>query len=152
MAFLLNLSLTAINCSSPASGNIFTFCLASNTNALPHTTHRPMAGQSERTNRTVIQAIRYHVERNQSGWKRALPHIHFNIMSTLNVSTGFSPFQLRFGKSPRIVPPLINIQKKGSPKLLSAQKIIYQLLLDVAEAKDNLRTAKINQSFYANHN
>jgi hypothetical protein len=71
--------------------------------------HPQTDGQSERTNRTVIEAIRYHVERNQSGWKRALPRIRFNIMSSLNISTGFSPFQLRFGKCPRIIPPLIKL-------------------------------------------
>jgi hypothetical protein len=70
--------------------------------------------QSERTNRTVIQAICFHVERNQSGWKRALPRIRFNIMSTLNQSTGYSPFQLRFGKSPCLLPPLVNsVWKSG---------------------------------------
>jgi Integrase zinc binding domain/Chromo (CHRromatin Organisation MOdifier) domain len=112
--------------------------------------HPQTDGQSERTNRTVIQSIRFHVERNQIGWKRSLPRIRFNIMSTLNQSTGFSPFQLRFGKSPRIIPPLINTPSPTSEHK-SAQQIIEQLHLDVSEAKDNLRQAKIDQSFYANH-
>jgi RNase H-like domain found in reverse transcriptase/Reverse transcriptase (RNA-dependent DNA polymerase)/Integrase zinc binding domain/Chromo (CHRromatin Organisation MOdifier) domain/Aspartyl protease len=112
--------------------------------------HPQTDGQSERTNRTVIQAIRYHVERNQSGWKRALPRIRFNIMSTLNQSTGFSPFQLRFGRTPRVIPPLVNPPPISASEHNIAQRIIEQLHLDVEEAKDNLRTAKINQSFYAN--
>jgi hypothetical protein len=112
--------------------------------------HPQTDGQSERTNRTVIEAIRYHVERNQSGWKRALPRIRFNIMSSLNVSTGFSPFQLRFGKCPRIIPPLIKLPPNPNPEIVSAHRIIEQLHLDVSEAKDNLRTAKIDQSYFAN--
>lgn len=113
--------------------------------------HPQTDGQSERTNCTVIQAICFHVERNQLGWKRALPRIRFNIMSTTNQSTGFSPFQLCFGKSPRISPPLIIPPITVSPEEFSAQKLIDQLLLDVEEAKDNLRATKISQSFYANN-
>ena len=112
--------------------------------------HPQIDGQSERTNRTAIQAIHFHIEQNQSGWKRALPRIHFNIMSTLNQSTGYSPFQLRFGKSPRILPPLIKSPKSATTEQQSAQKLIEQLYLDVEDAKDNLQTAKINQSYYAN--
>jgi hypothetical protein len=112
--------------------------------------HPQTDGQSERTNRTVIEAIRYHVERNQVGWKRALPRIRFYIMSSLNQSTGFSPFQLRFGKSPRIIPPLISLPKSTTTELVSAHQIVEQLHLDVAEAKDNLHNAKINQAFFAN--
>ena len=60
--------------------------------------HPETDGSSERTNKTVIQAIRFHVERNQEGWVCALPWVQFNIMNMVNKSTGFSPFQLRFGQ------------------------------------------------------
>ena len=69
--------------------------------------HPESDGASERTNKTVIQAIRFAVERDQKGWVKALPNIRFNLMNTTNASTGFTPFQLRFGKSARILPPLI---------------------------------------------
>jgi hypothetical protein len=60
--------------------------------------HPETDGSSERTNKTLNQAIRYHVHRNQKGWVKALPRIQFNIMSTINASTGYSPFQLRLGQ------------------------------------------------------
>jgi len=60
---------------------------------------------SERTNKTVIQCIRFAVERNQCSWVEALPMVRFDIMNTMNSSTGFSPFRLRFGESPRLLPP-----------------------------------------------
>ena len=69
--------------------------------------HPETDGASERTNKTVNQALQYHVERNQLGWVRALPRIRFDMMNTMNKSTGFTPFQLCFGRSPRIIPPLI---------------------------------------------
>ena len=69
--------------------------------------HPQTDGASERTNKTVNQCICYHVERNQKGWVRALPIIRFNIMNTINKSTGFSGFQLQMGRAPRVLPPLI---------------------------------------------
>lgn len=38
------------------------------------TSYHPQSnGSSERSNKTVIQMLHYHVEHNQKGWKRALP-------------------------------------------------------------------------------
>ena len=62
--------------------------------------HPQTNGMSKQTNKTVNQCICFHVERNQKGWVRALPIIHFQIMNTVNKSTGYSPFQLRFGHNP----------------------------------------------------
>ena len=62
---------------------------------------------NKHSNKTIIQAIRFHMERNQQGWVCALPRIRFNIMNTVNKSTGFSPFQLQLGRSLRIIPPMV---------------------------------------------
>jgi hypothetical protein len=56
--------------------------------------HPKTDGASEMTNKTVNQAIRYHVRRNQKGWVRALLQIRFQMMNLVNASTGFSGFQL----------------------------------------------------------
>jgi hypothetical protein len=69
--------------------------------------HPQTNSTSERTNKTINQAIRYHVQWNQKGWVKALPCIWFKIMNTVNASTGFLPFQLCLGRSPRIIPPII---------------------------------------------
>jgi hypothetical protein len=70
--------------------------------------HPQTDGSSERTNKTVIQCLQFHVERNQKGWVKALPKVHFDIMNTNNASTGLSPFVLKTGRSPRLLPPLIS--------------------------------------------
>jgi hypothetical protein len=72
--------------------------------AMSSSFHPETDGSSERTNKSVIQSIRFHVERNQKGWVASLLRVHFALMNTVNTSTGFSPFQLRLGRSPRIVP------------------------------------------------
>ena len=114
--------------------------------------HPETDGASERSNKTVIQAIRFHVERNQKGWARALPRIRFNIMNTVNKSTGFTPFQLRLGRSPRIIPPLVQVPNPLplNPSELSAQTIIDRIQHDVWEAQDNMIKAKISQAQQAN--
>jgi hypothetical protein len=59
--------------------------------------HLQTDGVSEHTNKTLNQCMRYHVERNQKGWVRALPIIRFHIMNSVNASMGFSGFQICMG-------------------------------------------------------
>jgi len=118
--------------------------------------HPETDGSSERSNKTINQCIRYHVRRNQKGWVRALPRIRFDIMNSVNASTGFSNFQIRLGRSPRLIPPLVPQPSQSTPsdteEALRAQDLIVQIHTDVAEAKDNLFQAKVFQTHYANLN
>lgn len=113
--------------------------------------HPESDGLSERTNKTVIQALRFHVERNQKGWVRALPRIRFQVMCTTNKSTGFSGFQLRMGMIPRSIPPLVAPTGiKVSANEASVREIIEQVHQDTQDARDNLMLAKVTQAFWAN--
>jgi len=116
--------------------------------------HPETDGSSERSNKTVEQAPRYHVDRNQKGWVKALPLIRFNMMNTVNVSTGFSPFQLRMGRSPRIIPPLATSTPLSDiPDDIhssNAVDLINALTLDTMQAQDNLLAAKVAQAEFAN--
>ncbi|KAJ2925766.1 hypothetical protein H1R20_g11329, partial [Candolleomyces eurysporus] len=110
--------------------------------------HPQTDGSSERTNKTVIQALRYHVERDQKGWVKALPKVRFDIMNSINSSTGFSPFQLKSGFSPRVIPPfsLSDNPIPPSSELDLALATLERLRIDVLDAQDNLHRAKINQA------
>jgi hypothetical protein len=110
--------------------------------------HPQSDGASERTNKTLNQCLRFHVERNQTGWRRALPRVRFDIMNTVNSSTGFSPFQLRMGRSPRIIPPLVRSGEEVED--IRAEEVIKRLEEDVKEAQDNMLRAKISQALAAN--
>lgn len=44
--------------------------------------HPETDGTNECTNKTVNQCLHFHVERNQKGWKKALPRIRFFLMNT----------------------------------------------------------------------
>jgi hypothetical protein len=76
--------------------------------------HPQTDSSSERSNKTVIQVLHFHVERNQKGWAKALPRVRFHIMNTLNASTGFSPFVLKTGRSPQLVPPFITAPSEAA--------------------------------------
>ena len=119
--------------------------------------HPQTDGSSERTNKTINQAIRYHVSRNQLGWVRALPRIRFDIMNTVNASTGFSGFQLMTGQSPRIIPSLAALPPSPSPAnvgdvdaIKQAMAILQKLEDDIQAAKDNLLLAKVTQAAQKN--
>lgn len=111
--------------------------------------HPQTDGSSEWLNKTIMQALHYHVACNQKGWACALLHIHFNVMNMVNVSTGFSSFQLRMGRSPWLIPPLINeaVTKHATDnsEATNTTALIEKLALDVMEAQDNLLTAKVSQ-------
>jgi len=112
--------------------------------------HPQSDGASERTNKTLVQALRFHVDRNQSGWVAALPKIRFNYMCTVNKSTGYSPFMLRFGRNPVVLPPLETTREPITQDEIDARSIINHIHKAVNDAKDNLLVAKISQAFEAN--
>lgn len=116
--------------------------------------HPESDGASERTNKTVIQSLRYHVERNQKGWAKALPAVRFSIMNTVNASTGFAPFQLLQGRRPRLVPPLFDaavktVAKEFPKEAALARDVIHRIDKDMLEAQDDLTLAKLEQALHA---
>jgi len=112
--------------------------------------HPETDGSSERTNKTLAQMVRYHVDVNQKGWVKTLPQLRFAMMNSVNSSTGFSPFQLKTGRSPRVIPPLLPLPENASPADITAHQIIAQLESDVQQARDSLLAAKVRQAFHAN--
>jgi hypothetical protein len=117
---------------------------------LSTSSHPQTNGASEQSNKTINRCLRFHVEHNQTGWAKSLPFVHFHIMNIVNSSTGFSPFQLHFGRSPHILPPLFLSPTDPSPEDITTWTVIESIQNHIAEARDNLTVAKISQSFHAN--
>ena len=66
----------------------------------PPTPYHPMGdGQPERMNRTLINMLKCLSKTEKSNWKDHVPKLAFAYNSTLNKTSGFSPFYLMFGGS-----------------------------------------------------
>ena len=89
------------------------------------------------------------VEQDQIGWVKVLLNIRFDIMNTTNHSMGFTPFQLHFGRSPCIFPPLFPRVQKTSADDLACELLEWMQMM-VYEAQDNLLSAKVSQAFHTN--
>ncbi|KAJ3529364.1 hypothetical protein NMY22_g9024 [Coprinellus aureogranulatus] len=63
--------------------------------------HPETDGATERANRTMVQMIRELVNSRQTDWVHKLAAIEFALNSARSDSTGFSPFFLNHGRTPR---------------------------------------------------
>ena len=70
-------------------------------------------------------------------------------MNTVNHSTGFTLFQLQFGWSPRILPPLFSSSTR-TPVDRLATDLVTRMQSMVSEAQDNSILAKVSKAFRAN--
>ena len=67
------------------------------------TPYHPMGdGMVERLNRTAQNMLKAIPEREKKRWKDHLPKLAFAYNSTINKSTGYSPFFLMFGRNSRL--------------------------------------------------
>ncbi|KAJ3985071.1 hypothetical protein F5890DRAFT_1375581, partial [Lentinula detonsa] len=74
-------------------------------------------------------------------------------MNSVNASTGLSMFQLRYGRAPRVIPPLLTSTTVTSCKpdsdLKDARDLLTKISLLESEARDNLYCAKVLQAYHA---
>ena len=59
-------------------------------------------GQVERTNRTLDGMLKCLAKNEKKDWKKFIPKLAFAYNSTINKSTGFSPFFLMYGRESRL--------------------------------------------------
>jgi hypothetical protein len=75
-------------------------------------------------------------------------------MNTVNTLTGFSGFQLRMGRSPWIIPPIVpdrlTAEIADVDSTEKATELLERIRLDSEEAKDNMLLAKMTQAYHAN--
>ena len=63
--------------------------------------HPQMDGLVERFNKTLKQMLKKAMETDGKNWDQLLPHVLFAVRKVPQASTGFSPFELLYGRRPR---------------------------------------------------
>ena len=114
--------------------------------------HPQSDGQVERMNRIVQEVLRHYVSPRADNWDRLLPLVEFAINSAKQESTGFSPFQLNYGRNPSSpldrefdeVLPRANFYKVF-PKCPTARSITISEDLCSVELDHSLKRPKIGR-------
>ena len=63
--------------------------------------HPQTDGQTERQNRTLIEALRAYVDAHQGNWDVLLPELQLANNAAVCASTGYSPYAMLYGRAPR---------------------------------------------------
>ncbi len=114
--------------------------------------HPQTDGQTERQNRTLIEALRAHVDANQRDWDTLLPAMQLAHNSSRSHSTGVSPFEMLFGATPRTaldaelerdgVGPLRQAERQAHP---GAQALAERIKATVSAARRRMEAAQLKQ-------
>ena len=121
------------------------FELTGTTIAMSTAFHPQTDGQTERTNKTLEQVLKAHVNASQDDWDSLLPMAEFAINSAVNESTKFTPFQLIYGVQPKM-PIKMGITMSTTP---AAEDFFKEMQNAIAEARNNILQAQKNQKIQA---
>jgi hypothetical protein len=109
--------------------------------------HPQTDGATERANRTINAILRAVVNPDQSDWAEKIPMVEFAINSSVNKSTGYTPFDLTFGYVPTLRGLLDKIPEVAKPGVREFTRRARQNLMD---AHDSIIAARVRQTFHAN--
>ncbi|XP_069502965.1 uncharacterized protein [Ambystoma mexicanum] len=117
--------------------------------------HPQTDGLVERYNQTIKQMIRKTTSPEDKDWDRILPWILMTLRNTPQSSTGFSPFELLFGRPVRSLLDVLKENWEEQPEQeLSLTEYASQLQERIERlrvvARDNLLQAQLNQEKYYN--
>ena len=106
--------------------------------------HPQTDGATERVNRTMTQMIRQCVSPDQKDWVTKLLAVEFAINSARSSTTGFSPFQLNYGRNPT------SLIWKVEDEFPGVQKFAKQMKLAIMRAHDSIIASHIENTIQAN--
>ena len=104
--------------------------------------HSQSQGQVERMNQLVEQVIRCTLGQSNriTDWDLVLPGVQFIVNSSVNRSTGFSPFYLTYGYHP--ITPLEMLRDKEESRVEGVEQFIKRQEDIFVLAKDNMQKAQ----------
>lgn len=103
----------------------------------------------KRANRTIVEMIRAFINSHQNNWEELLPLLEIAYNSSIQMSTGYSPYYLNTGREfPNLIARAMeNIESISNPAVV---KTIQQWAEALESAKETIEKAQENQQFWAN--
>jgi hypothetical protein len=104
--------------------------------------HPQTDGQTERLNRTLEQMLRMYISPDMRDWDKWLPPCEFAYNNAYHKSTGYSPFQLAYGRHP--VVPASLVEPGCNETVLTAAQFIQrrdELRAQAAKALESAQTS-----------
>lgn len=111
--------------------------------------HPQSDGQTERTNRTLEEQLRAHVNYHQNNWDEHLALCEFTYNNSKHSSTGYSPFFLNTGQHPT-TPITYEVRKQDKTMINeAATTLLEQLYSTIEHARINIEKAQASQKKHA---
>jgi hypothetical protein len=110
--------------------------------------HPQTDGQTERSNRTLEEILRHYVSAKQNDWDEHLTAAEIAVNSSVQASTGFTPYYLNYGDHP-VFPTHVSL---ASIKNETLYELMQGLQANIERAQGNMERARERQTHYANLN
>ena len=94
--------------------------------------HPQSDGQTERTNRTIVEMLRSYVEGDAEEWDKSLPWVELAYNSSFHESVQSTPFFLNYGEHPRS----LNSLGRDKERVPAADEVVKQIEEAVQRAKE----------------
>ncbi|WVZ16786.1 hypothetical protein V8G54_009768 [Vigna mungo] len=100
--------------------------------------HPQTDGQTEVTNKVLQQYLHSFVHHKLSLWGKFLSWAEWSFNTSINASTGFSPFEVMFGRKPPLMPPLLSEETSNAivqQELSTHAEILQKLASNLQKAQ-----------------
>src|SRR5438046_3845798 len=111
--------------------------------------HPETDGSSERSNKTMIEALRHYVNLRHSDWADHLIHVEAAMNNSVNATTGKTPTEMVYGTPLRLFPSPRDLAKVNLD-IPAVSDYIQRIQKNIALARDRHAEAKTKQTTYAN--
>jgi len=111
--------------------------------------HPETDGSSERSNKTMIEALRHYVNLRHSDWADHLIHVEAAMNNSVNATTGKTPTEMVYGTPLRLF-PLPRDLARPNVDIPAVSDYIQRIQDNIAFARDRHVEAKTKQTTYAN--
>lgn len=107
--------------------------------------HPQSDGLVERFNRTLLSMLTLFVKDNQTNWDTLLPYVMLAYRSSVQATTGFSPYKVMFGRE-AVLPIDIMLNLDGRETFSSASEYVTRLADTLSTVVEAVKRHQVNAS------